>query len=94
MRQDWTMRIYVMDRRCKEGERIRNTYSYKGQTAEFMEAEIKDLQRQLYPAPKFRIEVDPVYYMVKSLMTGEPVQILYEDRGTCNDPSQERYWTL
>ena len=47
MRQDWTMRIYVMDRRCKEGERIRNTYSYKGQTAEFMEAEIKQFLNEV-----------------------------------------------
>ena len=32
--------------------------------------------------------------LVKSLMTGEMVEILESDRNTCNDPSQERFWTM
>lgn len=31
---------------------------------------------------------------VKNLMTGEFVEILESDKNTCNDPSQERYWTM
>ncbi len=31
---------------------------------------------------------------VKNLMTGEMVEIREADRGTCNDPSQERYFTM
>jgi hypothetical protein len=31
---------------------------------------------------------------VKNLMTGKDVEILESDRGTCNDPSQERYFTM
>lgn len=30
---------------------------------------------------------------VKNLMTGEMVEIMESDRNTCNDPSQERFWT-
>ena len=31
---------------------------------------------------------------VKNLMTGEMVEILESDRNTCNDPSQERFWSM
>ena len=31
---------------------------------------------------------------VKNLMTGAIVEILEQDRGTVNDPSQERYFTM
>ena len=31
---------------------------------------------------------------VKNLMTGQIVEILEQDRGTCNDPSQERFFTM
>ena len=31
---------------------------------------------------------------VKNLMTGAMVEILESDRGTCNDPSQERYFAM
>ena len=31
---------------------------------------------------------------VKNLMTGELVEILESDRNTCNDPSQERFWSM
>ena len=32
--------------------------------------------------------------LVKNLMTGAMVEILESDRNTCNDPSQERYFTM
>ena len=32
--------------------------------------------------------------IVKSLMNGAEVEIRREDRGTCVDPSTERYWTM
>jgi hypothetical protein len=31
---------------------------------------------------------------VKSLMSGATIEINESDRGTCNDPSQERYWSM
>ena len=97
--KDWTMRIYVRDRRYKTGERVINTYSYKGKHEQWMHEEVRDLMgcgdwTGIFPAPKYRIEVDPVYCTVKSLMTGADVQIRYEDRVSAQDPSQERYWTL
>lgn len=32
--------------------------------------------------------------LVKNLMTGQMVEILESDRNTCNDPSQERYFSM
>ena len=32
--------------------------------------------------------------LVKNLMTGQMVEILESDRGTVNDPSQERFWSM
>ena len=32
--------------------------------------------------------------LVKNLMTGEMVEIREADRNTCNDPSQERFWSM
>lgn len=31
---------------------------------------------------------------VINLMSGKPVMIARRDQGTCNDPSQERYWSM
>lgn len=90
---DWTMRVYVRDRRCKTGERICNTYTYKSKHERWMADEVLDLQCGLYPAERYRIEVDPVWVTVVSLQTGLPVVIRYEDRGGVYDPSQESYWT-
>jgi hypothetical protein len=91
--QDYTMRIYVQDRRTKSGERILNTYTYPQKHEQWMREEVRDLQAGLYPAPKFRIEVDPTYCTVKNLMTGELVKIPAVDRGGACDPSTESYWS-
>jgi len=40
-----------------------------------------------------RAAIDPVT-TVKNLMSGKDVQIRASDRGTCVDPSTERYWSM
>lgn len=43
---------------------------------------------------EFREQIESkVKVKVKSLMTGEEVEIRLSDLGTATDPSQERYWT-
>jgi len=94
--KDWTMRIYAKDRRCKTGERLHKTYAYKDKHEQWMQEEVRDLQWTgfaMYPASKYRIEFDPTWVVVKSLMTGEPVTIRAEDRGGPCDPSMERFWS-
>lgn len=91
---DWTMRIYVRDRRCKGGERILKTYVYTRKHLQWMQEEVRDLQAGLYAGDRYRFEIDPTYVTVISLMNGEPVQIRAEDRGTCCDPSMESFWQI
>ncbi len=94
MKQDWTMYIYKADRRKREGERLVSTTVWQDRTEEQMRRESAELF-DLYPQKQgFRIECVPTYVTVKSLMTGEPVKILYTDRGTSCDPSMERYWSM
>lgn len=91
---DYTMRIYVKDRRTKTGERVLKTYVYQHKHDRWMKEEVRDLQAGAYPAPKYRFEVEQTYCTVKSLMNGQPVRILTSDRGGSCDPSTEQYWSM
>ena len=92
--QNYTMHIWVKDRRTKTGERLCSTYVYQNKHDQWMKEEVRDLQSGLYPANKFRIEVTPTFCKVKSLMTGEEVTIRVEDRGGVCDPSTEQFWSV
>lgn len=91
---NWTMRIYVQDRRYKTGERVYGSYVYEKKHKQWMQEEVRDLQAGLYPQPKYRIEVDPTTVQVRSLMTGQLVEIPFTERGGPCDPSTERYWVM
>lgn len=91
--QDYTMRVFVKDRRYKVGERLCARGIYEQKHDQWMAEEVRDLQAGLYPAPKYRIEVEPAYVAVRNLMTGQEVKIRTEDRGGVCDPSTERYWS-
>ena len=94
MKQDYTMYIYKLDRRCKTGERLVSTTVWTGKTDEMMEREIRELMLTgLYPASEFRFEYVPKFKTVKNLMSGKEVQIEH-DTPRCCDPSSELYWTM
>jgi len=91
MKQDYTLYMYKLDRRTKSGERAVLTRVFTNQT----EAEMQDMVTGLYknfPAPGHRIEAHPTKMTVKSLMTGQDVEI---DRDTpwCCNPASETYWS-
>jgi hypothetical protein len=92
--KDYTLYVYVKDRRTKAGERLQGKYPYLQKHEQWMREEVRDLQAGLYPAPKYRLEFRDTYVTVKSLMTGADVQIRTEERGGVCDPSMERYWTM
>jgi len=94
MKSDWTMYIYKVDRRCKEGRRLVSTTVWRDRDHASMQREITELHLHDYPRPEYVIEYVSTYTTVKNLMTGQDVQIPTEDRGTVCDPSQERYWTM
>lgn len=89
----YTLIIHKFDRRTKEGLRPVGTYHFDRKDDAAMDREVREL-RALYPESQFRISYNPRFCTVKSLMTGEELQIPREDRGGCCDPSMERYWTM
>lgn len=94
MKQNWTMYIWRLDRRCKAGERLFSTTVWQGRDEAAMQREVAELFLSgLYTVDKFRIEFFPTTKWVKNLMTGEQVEIAYDTPRSC-DPSSELYWTM
>lgn len=94
MKQDWTMYIYKLDRRCKTGERLFSTTVWTAHDEAGMEREVKELLMSgLYNVAEFRFEYFPKMVTVKNLMTGQDVEI---DRDTpwCCNPASESYWSM
>lgn len=56
--KDWTMRIYVQDRRTRTGERLYRTYAYPQRHEQWIKEEVRDLQAGLYPPDRYRFEID------------------------------------
>ena len=92
--KDFTLRVYKVDRRRKEGERLVKSYQYTQKHEQWMKEEVQDLQSGLYPRGQWRLEYFPTWVVVRNLMTGKEVQIPAEDRGGPCDPSMERYWSM
>lgn len=94
MKQDYTMRIYKLDRRTKTGERLVSTTVWTYRDAEGMEREVKELLLSgLYTVDLYRFEYYPTYKTVKNLMTGADVTIDADTPRAC-DPSSELYWSM
>lgn len=90
---DYTLKIFRIDRRCKNNQRLIGTYSFDRKSDEAMEREVKELRLHHYPTSQYILEFQKAYKTVKSLMTGKDVEIAY-DTPYCCDPSKERYWTM
>lgn len=86
--------VYKVDRRTKMGERFVKNYDYPNYSGNAMMDEVFSLKRNLYkPEDGWRLEIEPLTVIVKSLMTGKDVEIDYKDLGGPLDPSTERYWS-
>ena len=89
-----TMYIYKADKRTKLGERLVSITVWKNRDDAEMAQEVRAWQNGSYPVSLgYRIECHPTMVTVKSLMTGEDVQI---DRDTpwCCNPASETYWSM
>ncbi|MFM8761183.1 MAG: hypothetical protein ACKOD7_06555 [Polynucleobacter victoriensis] len=94
-RKDWTLSVYKRDLRCKSGERKVNEYRYNDWTQAQMAEETRDLRNTLYRAELgWRLEFAASWVKVNNIMTGKEVTIAADARGTCCDPSQERFWSM
>jgi len=95
MAYGYRLNVYKRDGRTKSGERFVKSYEYQGFSGNAIMDEVKDLKRQLYrPEDGWRLEFHPLSTMVKNLMTGQLVEIAWEDQGGACDPSMERYWSM
>ena len=93
MRQDYTVYIYKADRRTKTGERLFSTTVWRDRDQDSMRRECINLY-DLYPATQgWRFEYHPTMKTVKSLMTGQDVQIDRDTPWSCN-PASEAYWSM
>lgn len=71
MKQNWTMYIYKLDRRCKSGERLFSTTVWTDRDQAGMQREVNELLMSgLYPVSEFRIEFHSTG-MVQDRKTGE-----------------------
>jgi len=87
--------VHKTDRRTKTGLRFIASYDYEGYSGTAMQDEIYALRQGLYPAGDgWQLSFEPMTVLVKSLMTGEDVEIDHRDRGGPCDPSTERYWSM
>ena len=94
MKQNWTMYIWKLDRRCKTGERLFSTTVWTDRDAEAIDREVRELFLSgLYTVDQFRVEVVPTTKWVKNLITGEQVEIAHDTPRSC-DSSSELYWTM
>lgn len=94
MKQDYTMYIYKLDRRCKTGERLVSTTVWRNRDEAGMKREVSELLTSgLYTVDLFRIEFHPTMKTVKNLMTGKDIQIAADTPWCCN-PASETYWSM
>jgi hypothetical protein len=95
MTRGYKLTVYKLDRRCKDGKRLVNSYAYESHDEAAMAREVADLKSNLYKEiDGWELVVTPLTVMVTSLVSGKLVEIRYEDQGTACDPSMERFWSM
>lgn len=71
----YTLKIYRLDKRCKNGERFVKSYEYDRKDTTAMDREVNELHINCgYPRSQYRIEYAEKYITVKSLMNGQDVR--------------------
>ena len=90
---NYTLEVYVQDRRTIVGEKLKGKYEYKDVTEQWIREEIRDLKHRLYPSPKYRIELKETYVTRKNMMSGVEFQERYDTPNFCS-PASESYWSM
>ena len=91
MPTDYTLIVRKIDNRRKDGFSVKQ-YDYKAKSKEWMEAEVADLSRRLYPEPKFVLEFVKTYREVTNMMTGKTIFERFDTPYACS-VSNESYWS-
>lgn len=93
---DYTVKLFIQDRRTKTGERHYRTVEFKQMTDDTVEHAISLLVATLLsekPRAKYRVEKHKTYHEVKNLMTGKIVKERFDTPWHCSVAS-ESYWAM
>jgi hypothetical protein len=87
----FTLEIYKMDRRTKEGKRLVGKYDYDRADRAAMEREIADLFPTYRKRDGYIFNVVETYREVTNMMTGNTIFERYDTPFACS-VSSDRYW--
>jgi hypothetical protein len=93
MKQDYTLYIYKADKRTKSGERLFSTTVWPNMDRDGMNRAVTELYPLYKATDGWRMEAVPKMITVKSLMTGQDVEIPHDTPWSCN-PASESYWSM
>lgn len=83
---DYTVELYRLDRRCKEGKKLALKVDLENVTLDQVE--------RMYPVrPGYVREIHETYVTRKNMMSGAEYQERYDTPWFCS-PSSETYWSM
>ena len=88
----FTLEIYKMDRRVKEGQRLVGKYDYDREDRAAMEREIAELFPTYRKSDGYIFNVVETYREVTNMMTGKTMFERYDTPYACSVGS-EAYWS-
>jgi hypothetical protein len=88
----FTLEIYKMDRRTKEGQRLVGKYDYERKDMASMEREIAELFPTYKKSDGYLFRVVETMVTRRNLMGGAEFQERYDTPYYCS-PSSETYWS-
>ena len=89
MRNDYTVEIFKIDRRCHRGERMIAKFDFVNVTKDGLE---KEMAKQ-YGSAKFRYAIFETMVTKKNILTGVEFKERYDTPYYCS-PSSETYFSM
>lgn len=92
-RKDYTLEVYIKDRRTKKGERLLGKYEYKDVDFNWMNEELRELMSTVYPKEKYRLEIHATNVTRINAMSGETFEERYDTPYHCS-PASEAFFSM
>lgn len=89
----FTLEIYKLDRRTKEGKRLVGKYDYDRKDRASMEREIAALYPTYKAKDGYEFNIVETFVTKKNMMTGKTFQERYDTPYYCS-ASSESYWSM
>ena len=84
----YTLEVYKLDRRTKDGVKLKEKIDYDPMTGFELNCVIEDYVKQ-----GFLVKIFETYVVEKNLLTGELYQERYDTPHFCS-PSNESFWSM